>query len=59
VLIHRTAQVMQCTSDPNEHLIEVPRISQAGSVAAQPFGKFGTEGKIPTLRAERQHNSNF
>ena len=51
VLIHCTPEIMQNASDPNEHLIPVPRVPRPRSAAAQPFGKPGAELLAPVADA--------
>jgi hypothetical protein len=47
VLVYRSSKVMQHTSDPNEHLVQMPCIPKPRPTAAQPFGKFGAELSAP------------
>jgi hypothetical protein len=51
VLVHRPPQVVQHASEPDEYLVEVPRITRPRSPAAEPTGKIGTELAAPVSNA--------
>jgi hypothetical protein len=50
-LIHRTPEIMQHASDPNEHLVQAPRVPRPRSAAARPFAKLGAEVLAPASDA--------
>ena len=46
-LVHCAPQIMQHAPDPDEHLIEMPRIARLRSAPAQPFAELGAELSTP------------
>ena len=51
VLVHRTPEIVQHTSDADEHLVKVPRIARPWAAPAQPFGKLDAELPAPVSDA--------
>jgi hypothetical protein len=47
VLVHGAPQIVQHTSDADEHLVEVPGIAGPRPSSAQPAGELGTEVQAP------------
>ena len=56
MLIHRPPQIVQHTSDADEHLVQVPRVARLRSASAQPPGEVGTELKAPMPNAFMGHH---
>ena len=55
MLIHRPPQIVQHTSDADEHLVQVPRVARLRSAPAQPPGEVGTELEAPMPNAFMGH----
>jgi len=58
IWIFASAAIVQHTSDADEHLIEVPRVSRSGSSPTQPSSEVGTELSAPKSDAlMRDHHA--
>ena len=55
ILIHRPPQIVQHTSDADEHLVQVSRVARLRSAPAQPPGEVGTELEAPMPNAFMGH----
>src|SRR5438270_4723144 len=59
VLVHCAPQIMQHAVDPDEDLIEVPRVSGFGSPPTEPSGELSTKlpAPVPDARMGHEHAS--